>query len=141
MPSEVFLNSSYVNISDADLVLTVQLVIECIDLNGYASDSWFTTVRELWWRAIHEGGFGLIDLSLNNLLTDADHARKLVDLLRRSVDRAHCYSPAFPTEWANRLGFASVYFSRPVPVHDVVEHLISLIGLITLETAIERRGE
>ena len=52
-------------------------------------------------------GFGLIDLRLDELVTDVDSARDMVELLRRSVGRAHRYSPAFPVDWADRLGLTS----------------------------------
>jgi hypothetical protein len=63
----------------------------------------------------------------------------MIGLLREAVERARSYSPAFPIDWANQLGLVGVVYRQPIAVYYVEADLIAIIGLITLETAIEKR--
>jgi hypothetical protein len=126
MPSHVTLGSSQVGIKDADLILVIQLLAECIDANDQLSSSWLATAREVWLHAIYESGFGLMDLSLNKLLTSDTRVRDMIGLLRQAIERARSYSPAFPIEWANQLGLAGVVYRQPIAVYYVEADLIAI---------------
>jgi hypothetical protein len=133
MPSQIRYKNSFVNISDVDVVLIVQLVNECIDSNSPEPGSWLATVREAWHHTINESGFGLMDLRLDELASCDARLREMITLLHSAVDRARSYSPVFSPEWANRAGLAGIDYLKAIPVQYVSELLFKLIGLLTVE--------
>lgn len=133
MPSRLSFRRGSITMCDSDVVLLVQIVIDCIDEADDRDRPWLSTIRDVWWHAIHESGFGLMDLRLDELVASDSQARDLVDLLKRAIEHARSFAPAFPLEWANRMGLAGIVYEAPVPTQYIMESLIRTIGLLASE--------
>ncbi len=78
MPSQVTFHGKYVNISDGDATFILQMLLEA--LTKTKSDHWSGHVRSKWERRLSGCGFGLYELDLEKLVTNAQEKQRMLEV-------------------------------------------------------------
>jgi hypothetical protein len=101
MSSQVFFKNNYVDIADANLLIIIHLVNECIE-NDSNYDDWKFSVQQIWGLASH-APWGLVDLRLDEILYDECKVTKMLGLLECARQEVAQFGSYIPKKWLNDL--------------------------------------
>lgn len=129
MPSSVNFGNRCVNIRDSDLVVLLNVLLECVP--RVDDNDWFRRVREKWQARILGCGFGLYDLDLDELVTHPEEKQRMLHIFSDAKIAIQAHGEYVKKEWLNSLPHREgVYFKdqETSRFRGILESIEGLVG-------------
>ena len=133
MPSEVKCRGHYVNIRDSNLVVLLNVLLECVPRDH--DDIWFSRVRGQWESRISGCGFGLYELDLDELVTNLDEKQRMLHIFADAKDAMQTHGQYVTKEWLNSLPYREGVYMKDQETSRFIGMLESIEALISREGA------
>ena len=102
MPSQVNYYGSYVTISDGDICLLLNIMLQV--LSTHTNDEWDSRVSERWENTLKNyPGFGCYELDLEKLVTTSIEKERMLRVLDETMEAFRLHGASLKKEWLNSL--------------------------------------
>jgi hypothetical protein len=99
MPSQVTFHGRYVNIRDGDATFLLRMLLDSVPKTE--SDAWTQLVREKWESRLSGCGFGLYELDLEELVTNAKEKQRMLQIFEQARKSINALGSYVKKEWLN----------------------------------------
>jgi hypothetical protein len=128
MPSQVTFHGKYVNISDGDATFLLQMLLDSVPKTE--TDDWSWRVRAKWESELSGCGFGLYELDLERLVTNAEEKQRMLEIFRGTRNAINALGSCLKKEWLNSMPHSAAIYTQDQDTSSFLEKLDEIEDLL-----------
>jgi len=130
MPSQITFHGHYINIGDGDATFLLQMLLDSIP--KWETDDWSHSVRDRWESRLAGCGFGLYELDLEKLVTNAPEKQRMLQIFERARKAISALGPCLKKEWLNSLPHSAAVYTQDEETSWFMEKLDEIEKLLNI---------